>query len=111
MNNKFISAKRHGQSHREQFVNGKKKAAYKQTNKAQGNIISSLASYINALHRELEITKKERDFYLSQMQEKDKQINALLEIVSGCKAQGDKIESGIAAVTQQQSTDKKQGNI
>lgn len=98
MNNKFISAKRHGQSHREQFANGKKKA--------QEFIISSLASYINALHRELEITKKERDFYLSQMQEKDKQINALLEIVSSCKAQGDKLESGIAAVAQQLSPTK-----
>lgn len=110
MNNKFISTKRHGQSHREQFANGKKKAAYKRTNKAKEHIISSLASANNALHRELEDTKKLSDFYFSQIQEKDKQINALLEIVSSCKTQGGKLIPDIAEVAQQPSTDKEQGD-
>ena len=110
MNNKFISTKRHGQSHREQFANGKKRAAYKRTNKAKEHIISSLASANNALHRELEDTKKLSDFYFSQMQEKDKQINALLEIVSSCKTQGGKLIPDIAEVAQQPSTDKEQGD-
>ena len=138
MNNKFISTKRHGQSHREQFANGKKRAAYKRTNKAKEHIISSLASankakkhiisslasanktkeHIisslasanNALHRELEDTKKLSDFYFSQIQEKDKQINALLEIVSSCKTQGGKLIPDIAEVAQQPSTDKEQGD-
>ena len=110
MNNKFISTKRHGQSHREQFANGKKRAAYKRTNKAQEHIISSLASANNALHRELEDTKKLSDFYFSQIQEKDKQINALLEIVSSCKTQGGKLIPDIAEVAQQPSTDKEQGD-
>lgn len=109
MNNKFISTKRHGQSHREQFANGKKRAAYKRTNKAKEHIISSLASANNALHRELEDTKKLSDFYFSQIQEKDKQINALLEIVSSCKTQGGKLIPDIAEVAQQPSTDKEQG--
>lgn len=110
MNNKFISTKRHGQNHREQFANGKKKAAYKRTNKAKEHIISSLASANNALHRELEDTKKLSDFYFSQIQEKDKQINALLEIVSSCKTQGGKLIPDIAEVAQQPSTDKEQGD-
>lgn len=110
MNNKFISTKRHGQSHREQFANGKKRAAYKRTNKAKEHIISSLASANNALHRELEDTKKLSDFYFSQIQEKDKQINALLEIVSSCKTQGGKLIPNIAEVAQQPSTDKEQGD-
>lgn len=110
MNNKFISTKRHGQSHREQFANGKKRAAYKRTNKAKKHIISSLASANNALHRELEDTKKLSDFYFSQIQEKDKQINALLEIVSSCKTQGGKLIPDIAEVAQQPSTDKEQGD-
>ena len=110
MNNKFISTKRHGQSHREQFANGKKRAAYKRTNKAKEHIISSLASANNALHRELEDTKKLSDFYFSQIQEKDKQINALLEIVSSCKTQGGKVIPDIAEVAQQPSTDKEQGD-
>lgn len=110
MNNKFISTKRHGQSHREQFANGKKRAAYKRTNKAKEHIISSLASANNALHRELEDTKKLSDFYFSQIQEKDKQINALLEIVSSCKTQGGKLIPDIAEVSQQPSTDKEQGD-
>ena len=110
MNNKFISTKRHGQSHREQFANGKKRAAYKRTNKAKEHIISSLASANNALHRELEDTKKLSDFYFSQMQEKDKQINSLLEIVSSCKTQGGKLIPDIAEVAQQPSTDKEQGD-
>ena len=110
MNNKFISTKRHGQSHREQFANGKKRAAYKRTNKAKEHIISSLASANNALHRELEDTKKLSDFYFSQIQEKDKQINALLEIVSSCKTQGGKLIPDIAEVAQQPSTDKEQGD-
>ena len=110
MNNKFISSKRHGQSHREQFANGKKRAAYKRTNKAKEHIISSLASANNALHRELEDTKKLSDFYFSQIQEKDKQINALLEIVSSCKTQGGKLIPDIAEVAQQPSTDKEQGD-
>ena len=110
MNNKFISTKRHGQSHREQFANGKKRAAYKRTNKAKEHIISSLASANNALHRELEDTKKLSDFYFSQIQEKDKQINALLEIVSSCKTQGGKLIPDIAEVVQQPSTDKEQGD-
>ena len=110
MNNKFISTKRHGQSHREQFANGKKRAAYKRTNKAKEHIISSLASANNALHRELEDTKKLTDFYFSQIQEKDKQINALLEIVSSCKTQGGKLIPDIAEVAQQPSTDKEQGD-
>ena len=110
MNNKFISTKRHGQSHREEFANGKKRAAYKRTNKAKEHIISSLASANNALHRELEDTKKLSDFYFSQIQEKDKQINALLEIVSSCKTQGGKLIPDIAEVAQQPSTDKEQGD-
>ena len=110
MNNKFISTKRHGQSHREQFANGKKRAAYKRTNKAKEHIISSLASANNALHRELEDTKKLSDFYFSQIQEKDKQINALLDIVSSCKTQGGKLIPDIAEVAQQPSTDKEQGD-
>lgn len=110
MNNKFISTKRHGQSHREQFANGKKRAAYKRTNKAKEHIISSLASANNALHRELEDTKKLSDFYFSQIQEKDKQINALLEIVSSSKTQGGKLIPDIAEVAQQPSTDKEQGD-
>ena len=124
MNNKFISTKRHGQSHREQFANGKKRAAYKRTNKAKEHIISSLASANKAkehiisslasankaLHRELEDTKKLSDFYFSQIQEKDKQINALLEIVSSCKTQGGKLIPDIAEVAQQPSTDKEQGD-
>lgn len=110
MNNKFFSTKRHGQSHREQFANGKKKAAYKRANKAKEHIISSLASANNALHRELEDTKKLSDFYFSQIQEKDKQINALLEIVSSCKTQGGKLIPDIAEVAQQPSTDKEQGD-
>lgn len=110
MNNKFISTKRHGQSHREQFANGKKRAAYKRTNKDKEHIISSLASANNALHRELEDTKKLSDFYFSQIQEKDKQINALLEIVSSCKTQGGKLIPDIAEVAQQPSTDKEQGD-
>lgn len=110
MNNKFISTKRHGQIHREQFANGKKRAAYKRTNKAKEHIISSLASANNALHRELEDTKKLSDFYFSQIQEKDKQINALLEIVSSCKTQGGKLIPDIAEVAQQPSTDKEQGD-
>lgn len=110
MNNKFISTKRHGQSHREQFANGKKRAAYKRTNKAKEHIISSLASANNALHRELEYTKKLSDFYFSQIQVKDKQINALLEIVSSCKTQGGKLIPDIAEVAQQPSTDKEQGD-
>ena len=110
MNNKFISTKRHGQSHREQFANGKKRAAYKRTNRAKEHIISSLASANNALHRELEDTKKLSDFYFSQIQEKDKQINALLEIVSSCKTQGGKLIPDIAEVAQQPSTDKEQGD-
>ena len=124
MNNKFISTKRHGQSHREQFANGKKRAAYKRTNKAKEHIISSLASankakeHIisslasanNALHRELEDAKKLSNFYFSQIQEKDKQINALLEIVSSCKTQGGKLIPDIAEVAQQPSTDKEQGD-
>ena len=110
MNNNFISTKRHGQSHREQFANGKKRAAYKRTNKAKEHIISSLASANNALHRELEDTKKLSDFYFSQIQEKDKQINALLEIVSSCKTQGGKLIPDIAEVAQQPSTDKEQGD-
>lgn len=110
MNNKFISTKRHGQSHREQFANGKKRAAYKRTNKAKEHIISSLASANNALHSELEDTKKLSDFYFSQIQEKDKQINALLEIVSSCKTQGGKLIPDIAEVAQQPSTDKEQGD-
>lgn len=117
MNNKFISTKRQGQSHREQFANGKKRAAYKRTNKAKEHIISSLASANNALHRELEDTKKLSDFYFSQIQEKDKQIqekdkqiNALLEIVSSCKTQGGKLIPDIAEVAQQPSTDKEQGD-
>lgn len=110
MNNKLISTKRHGQSHREQFANGKKRAAYKRTNKAKEHIISSLASANNALHRELEDTKKLSDFYFSQIQEKDKQINALLEIVSSCKTQGGKLIPDIAEVAQQPSTDKEQGD-
>lgn len=110
MNNKFISTKRHGQSHREQFANGKKRAAYKRTNNAKEHIISSLASANNALHRELEDTKKLSDFYFSQIQEKDKQINALLEIVSSCKTQGGKLIPDIAEVAQQPSTDKEQGD-
>lgn len=110
MNNKFISTKRHGQSHREQFANSKKRAAYKRTNKAKEHIISSLASANKALHRELEDTKKLSDFYFSQIQEKDKQINALLEIVSSCKTQGGKLIPDIAEVAQQPSTDKEQGD-
>ena len=110
MNNKFISTKRHGQSHREQFANGKKRAAYNRTNKAKEHIISALASANNALHRELEDTKKLSDFYFSQIQEKDKQINALLEIVSSCKTQGGKLIPDIAEVAQQPSTDKEQGD-
>lgn len=110
MNNKFISTNRHGQSHREQFANGKKRAAYKRTNKDKEHIISSLASANNALHRELEDTKKLSDFYFSQIQEKDKQINALLEIVSSCKTQGGKLIPDIAEVAQQPSTDKEQGD-
>ena len=110
MNNNFISTKRHGQSHREQFANGKKRAAYKRTNKAKEHIISSLASANNALHRELEDTKRLSDFYFSQIQEKDKQINALLEIVSSCKTQGGKLIPDIAEVAQQPSTDKEQGD-
>ena len=110
MNNKFISTKRHGQSHREQFANGMKRAAYKRTNKAKEHIISSLASANNALHRELEDTKKLSDFYFSQIQEKDKQINALLEIVSSCKTQSGKLIPDIAEVAQQPSTDKEQGD-
>lgn len=110
MNNKFISTKRHGQSHRAQFANGKKRAAYKRTNKAKEHIISSLASANNALHRELEDTKKLSDFYFSQIQEKDKLINALLEIVSSCKTQGGKLIPDIAEVAQQPSTDKEQGD-
>lgn len=90
MNNKFISAKRHGQSHREQFASGKKKAAHKQASKAQEEIISSLASSINALRRELEYTKKQGDFYLSQMEEKDNQINALLDIVASWQKRANK---------------------
>ena len=110
MNNKFISTKRHGQSHREQFANGKKRAAYKRTNKAKEHIISSLASANNALHRELEYTKKLSDFYFSQIQEKDKQISALLEIVSSCKTQSGKLIPDIAEVAQLPSTDKEQGD-
>ena len=110
MNNKFTSTKRHGQSHREQFANGKKRAAYKRTNKAKEHIISSLASANNALHRELEDAKKLSNFYFSQIQEKDKQINALLEIVSSCKTQSGKLIPDIAEVAQQPSTDKEQGD-
>lgn len=95
MNNKFISAKGHGQSHREQFANGKKKNAHKPTIKAKEEIISSLASSINALRRELEFTKKQSDFYLSQMEEKDKQINSLLDIVASCKKQGNNKKVGV----------------
>lgn len=61
---------------------------HKQANKTLEEVVSSLASDIETLREELEDTKKISGFYLSQIQEKDKQINALLKIVASYKKQG-----------------------
>lgn len=98
MNKRFISAKSHGKNHREQFANGKKRAVHKQANEANKEIISSLASSINALRRELDFTKKQSDFYLSQIQAKDKQINTFLEIVASCKKENKRLKAEKAAL-------------
>lgn len=98
MNKRFISFKSHGQSRREQFVNGKKRAVHKQAKEANKEITSSLASSINTLRRELDFTKKQSDFYLSQIQTKDKQINDLLEIVASCKKENKRLKAEKAAL-------------
>lgn len=98
MNKSLISTKRHGQRHRGQFANGTKKAAHKQANEAHKEIVSSLASSINTLRRELDFTKKQSDFYLSQIQTKDKQINDLLEIVASCKKENRQLKAEKAAL-------------
>lgn len=98
MNKRFISAKSHGQSRREQIANGKKRITHKRANEAHKKIVSSLASSINTLRRELDFTKKQSDFYLSQIQAKDKQINDLLEIVASCKKENRQLKANKAAI-------------
>ena len=99
MNKSFISTKSHGQSHRVQILtNGKKRIAHKRANEAHKEIVSSLASSINTLRRELDFMKKQSDFYLSQIQTKDKQINDLLEIVVSCKKENKRLKAEKAAL-------------